>query len=458
MNINNYIGKRVHFIGIGGISMSGLAEILIGRGYKVSGSDVSQSSLTEKLENMGATIFIGQKYGQHEGADLIVKTSAISQDNDELRGAAEDGIPIMERIDVLAQLMDEFKTSVGVSGMHGKTTCTSMIATILMGCRVDPTVHIGSELELIGGTTRVGKSDVFVAEACEYKDNFLSLNPNVEVILNIDRDHLDYFKDLDHIIDSYSKYIAKIPESGTLIANGDDENVAVAAKARKCEMVTFGMNDTNDVYAKNLGCQKNGSCNFDLVYKGCEMGSVSLSVPGNHNVYNALAAIAASHICGADVTCAIKNVAKYTGAKRRFETIGCSRKGISVYHDYAHHPTEVAATLQSATARGYKNIVCIFQPHTYTRTKALFEEFTECFDAATHVILVDIYAARERDPGDIHSRDLCEALNKRGKIESAVYKESFKQAAGHALSLAGEGDVILTIGAGSIEGINSMFC
>ena len=259
---------------------------------------------------MGAKIFIGQKYGQHKGADLIVKTSAISEDNDELRGALEDGIPVMERIDVLSQLMDEFETSVGVSGMHGKTTCTSMIATILMGCRVDPTVHIGSELELIGGTTRVGGGDVFVAEACEYKDNFLSLNPNVEVILNIDRDHLDYFKDLGHIIDSFSKYIAKIPANGTLIANGDDANVAVAAKSRKCEMITFGLNDTNTVYAKNLSCKKDGSCDFDLVYNGCEMGSVSLSVPGNHNIYNALAAIAASHVCGADVTCAIKNVSK----------------------------------------------------------------------------------------------------------------------------------------------------
>lgn len=458
MHINDFKGKHVHFIGIGGISMSGLAEILIGRGYKVSGSDAAKSSLTDKLEHMGAKIFIGQKYGQHKGAELIVKTSAISSENEELRGAVEDGISVLERIDVLSQIMDEYKRSVGISGMHGKTTCTSMAATILLGCEMDPTIHIGSELELIGGTTYVGKGDIFVAEACEYKDNFLCLNPNVEVILNIDRDHLDYFKDLSHIIDSFSKYIAKIPEGGTLIANGDDKNVLKAAASRKCKMITFGFNKANDIHAENLSVKNDGSCDFDLICKEEDIVRVSLSVSGKHNIYNAMAAIAVSVICGADAKCAAKEISKYKGAKRRFEYVGKCKNGTDIYHDYAHHPVEVAATLESAKSRGYKNVICIFQPHTYTRTKALLNEFAESFDSADHVVFVDIYAAREKNPGDIHSKDLCGLVHKRGKIQSVCYQPSFEEAAAYARALAQKDDIILTMGAGSIEKINGMLC
>ncbi len=458
MHINDFKGKRVHFIGIGGISMSGLAEILIGRGYKVSGSDASESHLTKKLEGMGATIYIGQKYGNHKGASLVVKTSAISEDNEELQGVLEDNLPIMERINVLNQLMAEHKKSVGISGMHGKTTCTSMTATILMECGLNPTIHIGSELALIGGTTRVGSKDIFVAEACEYKDNFLSLSPNVEVVLNIDRDHLDYFSGLEHILDSFSKYISKIPKDGTLIANGDDANVDEASKSAKCEILTFGLNEENNFQAVNLTCQKDGNCAFDLVYDGKNYGKIALGVSGEHNVYNAMAAIAASYVCGAPIECAMKEVAKYTGAKRRFEKIGKTEKGTDVFHDYAHHPIEVAATLKSAKARGYDNIVCIFQPHTYTRTKTLFKEFIECFDDADSVIFVDIYAAREKDPGDIHSKDLCKAVKERNNVNTADYKSSFEEAAEYAKSIAGPKDIILTLGAGSIEKINDMMC
>lgn len=456
MHIKDFMGKQVHFIGIGGISMSGLAEILIGRGYKVSGSDTTKTPLTDKMERLGAKIFIGQKYGQHKGCALVVKTSAISEDNEELRGALEDNIPVMERINVLSQIMDEYKLSVGVSGMHGKTTCTSMIATILMGCKMSPTIHIGGELELIGGTTRVGTSDIFVAEACEYKDNFLSLDPNIEVILNIDRDHLDYFKNLNHILDSFAKYIAKIPEDGKLIANGDDVNVLSAAKSRKCDLITFGLGKNNDIYAKNISNKKDGSCDFDLIFEGKDFGKVSLSVSGNHSIYNALAAIAASHVCGTDLNCAMKEISNYTGAKRRFEFVGKNYNQVDIYHDYAHHPVEVAATLQSANSRGFNNIICIFQPHTYTRTKALFTEFAESFDAADHVIFVDIYAAREKDPGDIHSKDLCGAVNKRGKVKSVCYQPSFEDAVAYVQSIAQKGDIILTLGAGSIENINEM--
>ena len=456
MHINDFKGKHVHFIGIGGISMSGLAEILFGRGYKVSGSDAAQSSLTKKLERMGAKVFIGQKHGQHKGAELIVKTSAISPENEELRGALEDGIPVLERIDVLSQLMDEARYSVGISGMHGKSTCTSMAATMLIGCEVDPTIHIGSELELIGGTTYVGKGDVFVAEACEYKDNFLSLNPNIEVILNIDRDHLDYFRDLDHIIDSFSKYIAKIPESGMLIANGDDANVLKAAASRRCEMLTFGFDKTNDIYAENVSVKSGGSYDFDLVYKGEAAVRVSLSVPGKQHIYNAMAAIAACRACGADINCAIKEISKYEGAKRRFEYIGKTQNGAEIYHDYAHHPVEVAANLESAKSRGYDNVICIFQPHTYTRTKALLIEFVESFDSADHVVFVDIYAAREKDPGDIHSKDLCAAVHMRKKVKTVCYQPSFEDAAAYVQALAQKGDIVLTMGAGSIEKINEM--
>lgn len=458
MHIKDYIDKKVHFIGIGGISMSGLAEILLGRGYKVSGSDAASSRLTDKLQKLGAEVFIGQKYGQHKGASLIVKTSAISQDNDELRGAIEDNILVIERAELLSQIMDEYKLSVGVSGMHGKTTCTSMLATILLGCGIDPTVHNGGELGILGGATHVGTDDIFIAEACEYKDNFLNLNPNIEIILNIDRDHLDYFKDLDHIITSYSKYIAKIPENGCLIANGDDENTLEAAKARKCKMITFGLNTDNDFYAQNIKDKTNGCSDFDLFYNNKKMGRVSLNVPGCHHIYNAMAAIAASVECGNDFDCAIKSISEYRGAKRRFEFIGKNANGANVYHDYAHHPTEVKANLQGAKIRSKGSVICIFQPHTYTRTKALLTEFSASFDLADHVILVDIYSAREVDKGEIHSKDLCSAIKRRNKIKTVCYMPSFEDAKIYVDSISKKGDMVITLGAGSIEKINEMLC
>lgn len=458
MHIKDFEGKHVHFIGIGGISMSGLAEILIGRGYKVTGSDAAKSRLTEKLEKLGAKVFIGQAYGQHTGASLIVKTSAILEDNDELKGALDDNIPVMERAELLAQIMDEHKLSVGISGMHGKTTCTSMVTTILIECGLNPTVHIGSELELIGGATRVGSNDIFVAEACEYKDNFLNLNPNVEVILNIDRDHLDYFKDLDHIISSYSKYIEKIPSSGKLIANGDDSNTLQAAKVRKCDMITFGFDTKNDFYAGNISDKPDGCSEFDLYYNGENYGRVSLNAPGRHNIYNALASISTSFVCGCDIKCAMEKVQNYKGAKRRFEYIGVNENKAEVFHDYAHHPVEVLASLQSAKTRAKKDVICIFQPHTYTRTKTLFDEFSKSFDLADHVIFVDIYAAREKDPGDIHSRDLCGAVKQNGKVKSVCYMPSFEEAAQYANAISKKDDLIITVGAGSIEKINDMIC
>ncbi len=458
MHINDFKGKQVHFIGIGGISMSGLAEILIGRGYKVSGSDAASSSLTEKLEKMGAKIYIGQKYGNHKGAALVVKTSAISDDNEELIGVIEEHIPVMERAEVLSQIMDEHKLSVGVSGMHGKTTCTSMLATILIKCNMNPTVHSGGELDILGGATYVGGTDIFVAEACEYKDNFLTLNPDVEIILNIDRDHLDYFKDLEHIISSYTKYIEKIPKEGSLIANGDDKNTLEAAKTRKCKMITFGLDKSNDYHPENIIIRSNGCCDFDLIVNNNNKGRVSLSAPGQHHIYNAMAAIAASVVCGNDIECSIKSVKDYSGAKRRFELVGTIKSGVNVYHDYAHHPTELATNLKSAKVRAEKDVICVFQPHTYTRTKTLFNEFVESFDSADHIILVDIYAAREKDPGDIHSRDLCAAIKKRGKVASVSYQPSFEEAAAQAKAIAEKGDIILTMGAGSIVKINDIMC
>ncbi|MCK5128596.1 MAG: UDP-N-acetylmuramate--L-alanine ligase [Clostridiales bacterium] len=458
MHIRDFKDKQVHFIGIGGISMSGLAEILLGRGYSVSGSDATESSLTKKLTSLGAKVFIGQKYGQHKGASLVIKTSAISKENEELRGVLEAQIPVMERIELLNQFMDGYKLSIGVSGMHGKTTCTSMLATILVGCGMNPTVHNGSELEILGGATHVGTDDVFVAEACEYKDNFLSLSPNVEIILNIDRDHLDYFKNLTHIISSYSKYISKLPVDGILIANGDDKNTLEASKARNCEMITFGLNSSNTYYASNIIDREDGCCDFDLYFDNKNYGSIVLNVPGRHNVYNALAAIVASIVCGTDIRCAKNQVSNYHGAKRRFEFIGRNKNNADIYHDYAHHPVEVIASLQSAKARAKKNVICIFQPHTYTRTKALLNEFSQSFDSADHVVIVDIYSAREVDKGEIHSRDLCSAIKKHGKVKSVCYLPSFEEAASYANTISRKGDMILTVGAGSIEQINDMLC
>jgi len=449
MNLSQY--EHYHFIGIGGISMSGLAQMLLRRGHTVSGSDRSDSSILGKLRAEGITCFVGHRAEQVEGADAIVYTAAVPQDNCELVRARELGIPTIYRGDLLGAWMRDYGVRVGICGTHGKSSCTSMLATILVEAEKDPSVHIGSELPLISGTTRLGQSEVFITEACEYQDSFLDFFPTVALVLNIEEDHLDYFADLSAIVDSFVKFIRLCPQDGGLaIVNGDDPECILAARRGERETVTFGLGDANDWQAVDLHTV-NGLYAFSVLNQGAAVGQVQLSVPGRHHVYNALGAIAAAVACGVEPCDACRFVGHYAGASRRFADAGTCNAARLV-HDYAHHPTEIRATLSSARDVSRGKIWCVFQPHTYTRTRALFSQFVEAFGDADHVLLADIYAAREPDPGDMNSRMLADAVTRSGHPDCR-YGGAFDTIAETLRREVKEGDLVLILGAGDIIGI-----
>ena len=447
--------KKVHFIGIGGISMSGLAMILMTWGIPVSGSDRTDSPVLERLRKLGADIYVGQKAGQHSGASLVVYTPAIAGDDEELAAARASGVPVIRRDELLGRIIRQYKQSIGISGVHGKTTCTSMTSTILFKCGRNPTIHIGGNLPLIGGSIRVGGSDIFVTEADEYKESFLAFPPTIAVILNIDADHLDYYRDIEHITGSFAKYVSLLPDDGYCIVNGDDARAVQILRGAHCGGTTFGLTESCDWRASDIAPGENGCFGFTLTHKGEPCGHVELCVPGRHNVMNALAAIAASVHCGVEVHCAIDCLKDFKGAERRFQKVG-EAGGAAVYHDYAHHPTELRATLEAADVLPHKRLWCVFQPHTYTRTKALFGDFVKAFEKADRVVLLDIYAAREPDPGDIHSRMLCDAVNARFGDNRCVYAASFKEAAELVKAGRKPGDLIFAVGAGDVEKLGGM--
>ncbi len=442
--------KKVHFIGIGGISMSGLAMILMTWGIPVSGSDRSDSAVVERLRKMGADVFIGHKAGQHEGASLVVYTSAIPDSNEELAAARASGVPVIRRAELLKMIMDQYDKSIGITGAHGKTTCTSMTATILYKCGKNPTIHIGAGLPLIGGSVRVGGSEIFVTEADEYKESFLAFPPTVAVILNIDADHLDYYRDIDHITDSFAHYVAMLPEDGFCIVNGDDVRAVSLLKNARCPSMTFGLGEGCDWRACEIKADEHGGHSFDLIHNGEFQCRVALSIPGRHHVYNALAAIAASSLCGVDSQCAAEQLADFKGADRRFQLIG-EIGGATVYHDYAHHPAEIRATMDAASLLPHNRLWLVFQPHTFTRTKALFNDFAASFDKADKVVLLDIYAAREDNPGDVSSQALCEATNQRDGLGRCRHAASFEEAAAIVKAERQPGDLIFTVGAGDVD-------
>lgn len=447
--------KKVHFIGIGGISMSGLATILMTWGIPVSGSDRADSETIEKLREMGADIRIGHKAGLHEGASLVVYTSAISDDNEEIVAARASGVPVIRRAELLNRIMAQYGQSIGIAGAHGKTTCTSMAATILYECGKDPTIHIGAKLSVIGGSVRVGGNGIFVTEADEYKESFLAFPPTIAVILNIDADHLDYYTGIEQIAGSFAKYVSMLPADGYCIVNGDDALAVEIMKGAPCPGTTFGFSDDCAWRAANFMADASGCFSFDLTLNGDNCCRVKLSVPGRHNIYNALAAIAAAHHCGVDPKCAAEKLSGFKGADRRFQKVG-EAGGAAIYHDYAHHPTEVRATLETAALLPRNRLWCVFQPHTYTRTKALFNDFITAFDKADKVVLLDIYAAREKDPGGIDSSMLCNAINEKAGDGKCVYAPSFEEAVKIVKKEKHRGDVIFTMGAGDVEKLNGM--
>jgi UDP-N-acetylmuramate--alanine ligase len=435
--------KHVHFIAIGGISMSGIAEILIGRGVRVSGSDWNESEQTEQLRKIGATVHIG-----HDAANipdettLIIYNAAISQENPEFAEAIRRRIPLLYRTDALGQVMDEYKYSIAVSACHGKTTTTSMIFEILMKAGGSPSMSLGGVLPSINSNVYVGDGEYFVAEACEYKDGFLKLRPHTAVIMNLELDHLDYFKDYEHILSSYKKFAENIPPHGRLIVNPDIECFAELVSGLECEVIS-GWNMRSLAYEK-------GKPRFDIYKNDDRILSLSLTVMGEHNAQNALYAAACCLEFGISHEAVKAALEAFTGTKRRFEYKGIIN-GITVVDDYSHHPTEVKKALKPAKQAGYNKVWCVFQPHTYTRTKELMDDFATAFDEADEVIIVDIYAAREADNG-VHSRDLADKITNKNKR----YLSSFDEAKKYLLENCADGDLIITMGAGDIFKLGDM--
>lgn len=445
--------QKVYFCGIGGISMSGLAEILNYKGFNVCGSDINSNEITNHLESLGIKIFKGQqKENITNDIDLIVKTAAIKQDNPELIAAEEYKIPIMERSEFLGLITKNYKYVTAVSGTHGKTTTTSMISQILLEAQKDPTISVGGILNSIHGNIRIGKSDYFVAEACEYCDSFLKLYPYIGIILNIEPDHLDYFKDIDHIRQSFTKFANLIPQTGTLIINSDIQNYEQIVKGLKCKVITFGSKcNAADFTAKNINYDDKGIPTFDIIYKDSFITSLTLAVPGVHNVYNSLAACAAAYAQNIEINDIVKGLTSFAGTHRRFEFKGKCR-GVTIIDDYAHHPTEIKASLKIANNYNYNKLWCIFQPHTYSRTKELFDDFINSFDNVDKLIITDIYAAREKDTFQIHSKDLVSKLNSNGKDVS--YIKDFSDIESYIIQNAAKDDLVITMGAGNVNDIS----
>lgn len=439
---------HVHFIGIGGISMSGLAEILLEEHFTVSGSDSKESALTDHLTAGGATIFYGQKAANIiDGIDVVVYTAAIHEDNEEYMEAKRQNLPMLSRAELLGQLMTNYGTPVAVAGTHGKTTTTSMLSHIFLAGKLDPTISVGGILKAIHGNIRVGNSDLFLTEACEYTNSFLHFFPKISIILNIDADHLDFFKDLDDIRRSFRLFARLLPNDGTLVINGDIENLSYITDALPCRIVTFGQEPELDYSAANITYDEQGNASFDVVKSGNTIGHIGLSVGGEHNVYNALSAIAVSDILDIPLNTVQEGLHSFHGTDRRFEYKG-EVNGITIIDDYAHHPTEIEATLKAASHYPHRKLWCVFQPHTYTRTKALFEEFAHALSHADHIILADIYAARENDTLGVSSRQLAEEVRRFGC--DAVYLPDFLSIEKYVSEHCEKGDLLITMGAGDI--------
>ena len=441
--------EHVYFCGIGGISMSGLAEILLDEGFAVSGSDSRETDLTRHLASLGAEIFIGQRAENiRDGIDVVVYTAAIHPDNPEFVECVKRGIPMLTRAQLLGQMMRNYKTAVAVAGTHGKTTTTSMIAEILLAADQDPTISVGGMLSTIGGNIRVGGPDYFVMEACEYTNSFLEFFPTLAVILNIEEDHLDFFKDLDDIRSSFKQFAHRLPKDGLLVINSDIADYEELLAGLPCPYVTYGSDAAKSRYsARNVSLDEYARPSFELLVDGESRGMVNLGVTGNYNVENALAAIAASDSMGISMEAVREGLAHFTGAQRRFEKKGVIG-GVTVIDDYAHHPSEIRATLTTAQNYPHKKLWCVFQPHTYSRTKAFLDEFSEALALADAVVLADIYAARETDTLGVSSTQIAEKIQAMGKI--AYYFPTFDEIENFLLQKCENGDLLITMGAGDI--------
>ncbi len=436
------LNKFVHFIGIGGISMSGIAKILINNGVRVSGSDISDSDSVLQLRSLGADISIGHCAENITNQDIVVYTSAVHDDNPEIVAAKQKGIKLIDRATMLGLIMKDYKNAISVAGTHGKTTATSMFTYILLEAGTDPTVMVGGKLDGIDGNLRIGKSEYFITETCEYMRNFLKFFPRVAVILNVEEDHLDYYKDIDDIIDAFSSFCSLVPEDGFVVVNKENKNSIEAAKGSKAKVYTFGFKDA-DYSAKNITYSEYGYPSFDI-YEGEDLVlHLDLSVVGMHNVLNATACALAAGKMGIGPDAIKRGLEAFSGTKRRFEKKGFVN-GALIIDDYAHHPTEITATINALKNVNHSSNWCIFQPHTYTRTISLLDEFANALSNVDNVIITDIFAAREKDTGIVHAKDLAQ------KIKGAVYIKEFEEIAEYIKKNAKEGDVVLTMGAGNV--------
>ena len=446
--------SNVHFIGIGGISMSGIASLLINKGYNVSGSDRSMSDIVKNLENHGAKIYIGQSKNNINNPDLVIYTDAILDDNEELIAARSLDVPVVSRGVFLGALMRNYENSIAISGSHGKSTTTSMISKILLNSKENPTVLLGGELEDLEGNVHVGDEKFLVTEACEYKGNIRYYFPQTLIVLNIDQDHLDYYKNLDHIVDTFKEYLKNQDENSITISNLNEANNRLIFDSVQGRLITYAQeNDEADYVAKNIKFDEIGRPNFDLKMKDGSFEHFELSVIGRHNINNAMASIIATYENGIDIETIRKNIKAYKGLNRRMQILGHVNDA-TIMTDYGHHPSEIDVTLKALREHTDGKLVCIWQPHTYSRTKTLFNDFLKCFDGADEVVVTDIYAAREKFDPTIHSKDVVDALVKKGI--NAKYLGTFEEARDYVYEIVEPSDLIITTGCGNPDVLAKM--
>ncbi len=451
-NIKKY--KNIHMIGIGGVSMSGIAAILTNWGFNVTGSDWSQSEATDKLNSLGIKVTIGHNLEDVSKSDVIVYSAAIKQDDPEMLEAKRLNIPTIERADFLGELTRCFKDTICISGTHGKTTTTSMVSLCFLEALKDPSIQVGAFLNAIDGNYKIGNSEHFIIEACEYVESFLKFSPKAEIILNIDNDHLDYFKTFDNIKNAFIKYVKLLPDNGLLVTNGDDKNCLDLPQYTKAQIITYGVKNKNvNFYAENIELDNDAFPEFDVYKNGEFFSKIKLSVPGNHNVLNALACMALCDYYKIDKKDLQNALKKFTGAHRRFEFKG-KINGASIYDDYGHHPTEIVATSNSVNTKKHNKSWVVFQPHTYSRTKNLLEDFANALLNFDNIIVLDIYAARETNTYNISSKDLVDKIISFGK--DAKYIPNFDECVSYLKENVKENDIVLTLGAGTVTEIGPM--
>lgn len=433
--------KHIHFIGIGGSGMYPMVQILHKEGYFITGSDNNETETTKAERKMGITVTLGQAAENIEGADLIVYTAAIMADNPELIAAKASGVPCLERSEMLGLLTRRYSKAVCVSGTHGKTTTSGMIAQVLLEGGFDPSAFIGGKVKALGGSGRAGSSDIFVVEACEFVDTFLKLSNDISVILNIDNDHLDYFKTVENTIQHFRMFAQQ--NTGLLVVNGDDANTMKAVEGLDKEIITFGLSESNDYYPKDIKSLGGARSSYVLMHKGEKVCDIQLSIPGKHNIMNSMACAAVCLYLGMEPEELAKHIDKFPGAGRRFEVLG-HVNGVTIADDYAHHPTEIAATLRAAKEMDFHEVWAVFQPFTYSRTKILLNDFVTALSIADHVVMSEIMGSREKNTYNIYTKDLAD------KIPGSVWFNTFEEMADYTMSRAQEGDLVITLGCGDV--------